>query len=99
MIYPPLHGGLVDGHIEEVVANDGEDPVRAAGGGASGIAVLNDQQARVTIRVPHVRFAHQVLGDGAHKWKQTIYGVFELPVGVSAGETFDRELAGPQLRS
>jgi len=64
-----------------------------------GIAALDDQQAQLAIRVPHVGIAHQVVGDGAHKWKQTIFGIFELPVGVSAGETFDRELVGLQLRS
>ena len=44
--YPPLHGGLVDGHVDEVFANDGEDAVRAADGRVSGIAALDDQQAR-----------------------------------------------------
>ena len=97
--YTPLHGGLVDGHVVEVVANNGEDAVRAADGGASGIAALDDQQARFTVRVPHVGVAHQVVGDGDHKWKQTIFGKIKLPVGVSAGETFDCELVGVQLRS
>ena len=36
---------VVDGHIVEEVANDGEDAVRTADGGASGIAALDDQQA------------------------------------------------------
>jgi hypothetical protein len=49
-----------------------EYAVRAADGGASGIAALDDQQAWFAIRVPHVGVVHQVVGDGAHKWKQTI---------------------------
>jgi len=51
--------------------------------------------ARVDPQPRHV----DVVGDDAHKWKQTIFGIFELPVGVSAGETFDRKLVGIQLRS
>jgi hypothetical protein len=43
--------------------------------------------------------AHQIFSDDAHKWEQTIWGIFESPVGVSAGETFERELVGLQLRS
>jgi len=35
--YRPLYGSLVDGHVDEVVTNDGENPVRTADGGASGI--------------------------------------------------------------
>ena len=41
----------------------------------------------------------QIVGDGAPKWKQMIFGIFELPVEVSAGETFERKLVGRQLRS
>ena len=78
----------------EVVANDREDAVCAADGGVSGIAALDDQRARFAVQVPHVGVAHQVVGNGAREWKQTIFGIFELPVGVSAGETFDRELVG-----
>ena len=46
---------------------------------------LDDQQARFAVRVPHVGGAHQFVGDGANKRKQTIIGILELPVGVSAG--------------
>ena len=67
--YPPLHGGLFDRHVvEEVVASDGEDAVGAADGGASGMPFLTDnQQARFTVRIPHVRIAHQLIGDGTPK--------------------------------
>ncbi len=78
---------------------DGEDAVRAAEGGVGGIATLDDQQARFAVRVPHVGGAHQFVGYGAKKRKQTIMGIHELPVGVSAGKTFERELVGCQLRS
>ncbi len=99
--YRPLHGGPVDGHvIEEVLANDGEDAVRAAEGGASGVSVLDDQQARFAVRVLHVGVVHQVVGEGAHKWKQAIVGgIFEFPISVPAGETFDCEFVGIQIRS
>jgi hypothetical protein len=57
--YPPLHRGVVDGHVVDVVlANDGEDASRAANGGVSGIATLDDQQAQFAICVPHIRGVH-----------------------------------------
>ena len=40
--YRPLHGGLID-RVEGVLTNDREDAVRAAEGGAGGIAALDDQ--------------------------------------------------------
>jgi hypothetical protein len=67
--YSPLHRGLVDRHVAKIVANDGEDAIRAAEGGASGIAPLGDQQARFAVRVPHVGGVHQVVGNDALKWK------------------------------
>jgi len=80
--YPPLHGSQVDGHVHvvaEVVPNDGEDAVGAADGSTSGISIiLDDQQARFAVRVPHVGVVHQVVG-GAHQWKQTIFGDIRTP--------------------
>ena len=43
--YPLLHEDLVDRHVLEVVANDGENTIWMANGGASSIAILDDQQA------------------------------------------------------
>jgi hypothetical protein len=43
--------------------------------------------------------AHQFVIDTAHKGKETIVGESELPVGVSAGITLERELVGIQFRS
>jgi hypothetical protein len=82
----PLHGGLVDGRVVEIVADDAEDAVGAADGGASGVAVLHDQQAGLAGRVPHIGVAHQVVTDGVHEGKETIAGITELPVGVTAGK-------------
>ena len=79
--YAPLHRGLVDGRVVEVVADDAEDVVRAADGGASGVTVLDDQQAGLVVQVPHVGVAHQMIADGAHEGKQTIVGESEPPVG------------------
>jgi hypothetical protein len=79
-------------HVGEVVTNDGEEAVRAAEGGVGGIPALDNQQARFTVRVPHVGGVYRFVGDGANQWKQTINGTLELPVGVSEGETFEREL-------
>ena len=45
----PLHGGLVDGHVTKVIANGGEDAIRTADGGASGIPSLDDQQTGLTV--------------------------------------------------
>jgi hypothetical protein len=64
---------------------------------ASGLAAFDDQQARFAIRVPHIRVAHQVIGDGAHKWKQTIFGIFELPVGISMGKYLTVNSSGPSF--
>jgi hypothetical protein len=96
---PPLHGGLVDGRVVEVVADDAEDAVRAVDGGASGVTVLDHQQAELAVQVPHIGVAHQVVTDGAHEGKVTIVRESELPVGVSAGITLERELVGIQFRS
>ena len=40
--YRPVHGGLVDRHVGEVVSNNGEDVVRAVEGGVGGIAILDE---------------------------------------------------------
>ena len=78
------------GHIHVVAAvlsNDREDTVRAADGGTSGIVIiLDNRQAWFAMRVPHVGVVHQVVGDSAYQWKQKIFGIFELPIGVSAGK-------------
>lgn len=71
-----------------------KDAVRAADGGASGFAALDDQRGRFAVRLPHVGVAHQNVGNSSHKWKQTIFGIFKLP-----GGTFDCELVGLQLCS
>ena len=96
---PPLHGGLVDGRVVEVVADDAEDAVRAADGGASGVTILDHQQAGLAVQVPHIGVAHQVVTDGAREGKETIVGESELPVGVSVGITLERELVGIQFCS
>lgn len=95
---PPLHGGLVDGRVVEVVADDAEDAVRASDGGASGVTVLNYQQAELAVQAPHIGVAHQVVTNSAHEGKETIVGESELPV-VSAGITLEREFVGIQFRS
>ena len=87
--YPLLHGSLVDGHVLEVVTNDEENTICMADGGASSIAILDNQQAQFAILVPYVGVAYQLIGDGVPKWKQTIFGIFELPVGISMGVTLD----------
>jgi hypothetical protein len=85
--YPPLHGCVVDVHVVDVVlANDKEGAGRTADGGVSGTAALDDHQAQFAVCVPHIGGAHQFVGDDAPQWEETIYGIFELPVGVSAGE-------------
>ena len=64
--YRPFHGGLADGHVQmEVLADDGEDAVRAAERGASGTPALDHQQARLAFQAPHIGFSHQLVGDGA----------------------------------
>src|SRR5260221_6885500 len=45
----PLHGGLVDRHVVEIVADDREDAGGAAEGSASGITILDDQQASFAV--------------------------------------------------
>jgi len=89
----------MDRHVGRVVADDRNDAIRAAEGGASGTARLDDQQTRFAIRVPHVGGAHQGVGDGALKCELTVFGIFELPVIISAGETLSRELSVLHLRS
>ncbi|KAH9957099.1 hypothetical protein BC827DRAFT_1157419 [Russula dissimulans] len=69
----------------------------AADGGASGVAVLDVQQAELAVQVPHIGVAHQVVTDGAHEGKEMIVGESELPVGVSVGITLERELVGSSL--
>lgn len=89
----------MDGRVVEVVADDAEDAVRAADGGASGATVLDYQQAGLAGRVPHVGVAHQVVTDGAYEGKKTIVRESELQVRVSAGITLEREFGGIQFRS
>jgi hypothetical protein len=98
--YPPLHGGVVDGHVVDVVlANDGEGAGRAADRGVSGTAALDDHQAQFAVCVPHIGGVHQFVGDDAPQWEETINGIFELPVSVSAGESLEREIFGRQRRA
>ena len=41
-------------HVSEVFANDREDAVRAADGGVTGTAILDDQQARLVVFKSHM---------------------------------------------
>jgi hypothetical protein len=79
--------------------NDEEDAICVANSGASSIAILDNQQAWFTNLVPHVRVVHQLTSDDAPKCKQTIFGIFKLPVSVSMRVTLDKKLTECQLHS
>ena len=95
----PSHGGLVevDGQIIEVVMDDAENAACMADGGVNGVTFLD--QTELAVQVPHIRGVHQFVTDGAHEGKETIFGEPELPVGVNAGITLERELVGVEFHS
>jgi hypothetical protein len=56
----------------------------AAYGDAGGIAILYNQQARFTVVVEHIWFAHGVFRDEVPKWEETVIRILEARGGIDA---------------
>lgn len=77
----PFGRGLVS-TIAEIFADVGEYTVSAAYGDASGIAALDNEQARFTVAVKHVWFVYEVFRDEVLKWEEAVMRILEHWGGV-----------------
>lgn len=94
----PLHRGLVS-IVAKIFADVGEYTGSAAYGDAGGIAILDNQQARFTVVVEHIWFAHGVFRDEAPKWEETVIRILKARGGVDAGVHLECELVLWNLRA
>ena len=77
----PLRRGLVS-IVAKIFADVGEYTGGAAYGDSSGLAVLDNQQARFTVGVEHIWFAHEVFRDEVPKWEEAVIRILEARGGV-----------------
>ena len=94
----PLHRGLVS-IVAKIFADVREYTGSAAYGNASGIAVLDNQQARFTVVVEHIWLAHEVFRDEVPKWEEAAIRILEGRGSVDAGVHLKCELVLRNLRA
>jgi len=78
--------------VHGVLVNYGEDSIRTSKGGVGGVAVLDNQQAGLTLQIPHVWGMYELVADYPMDWKQMVFWILKVPVGVAMQEALDGEV-------
>ena len=61
------------------------------------VAILDNQQAGLIIQIPHVQAMHKLITDDPTDWKQMVFQIVKVPVGVTAQEALDGEVLWSHL--